>query len=124
MISDTRAAGPLSRVWEFVTERIMGFIARRVTSKQYPFSQLSNTVKRMEQLKMLGIKYNINDKLRLTRPRRNWMELGRGEMLFPDIGKFLISGRFLNALTCLVQMKQRCSSRRIKDHMPGHTMSV
>jgi hypothetical protein len=57
--NDTRNAGPLSHIWEFSTERIMGLIAQSVTNKQCPFSRLSKNVKKMEQIKLTTMKYGV-----------------------------------------------------------------
>ncbi|KAG8830259.1 hypothetical protein FRC17_005140 [Serendipita sp. 399] len=90
LANDTRNAGPLSRVWEFVTERIMGFIGRSVKSRRYPFSQISQTLKMMEQMKTVAIKFNRWDELKLERRRLNWNTLHRNEQMFPEINKTTI----------------------------------
>jgi len=50
---DILNAGPPLALWEFVTERSMGEVARSVTSHVYPFSQLANTLIQREQLKVV-----------------------------------------------------------------------
>ncbi|KIM19970.1 hypothetical protein M408DRAFT_311094 [Serendipita vermifera MAFF 305830] len=85
LVSSTRHAGPLSRIWEYVTERFMGKIARSVTSRQYPFSQLSETVKKWEQVKVVAIRYGLEKELFLADERRNWSILGKQETMIPEI---------------------------------------
>jgi hypothetical protein len=85
--SDTRHAGPLSRIWEFATERSMGVIARSVKSKRLPFAQLAETVKMREQLKAVGIRYNLIRELSLRKPRRNWKELTSKETMLREISR-------------------------------------
>jgi len=86
--NDTRNAGPLSRIWEFVTERVMGLIARSVKSKRFPFSQLARGAKKMEQIKMVAMKYQLEDELNLRRKRRDWSVLGADEEMLLHISKF------------------------------------
>jgi hypothetical protein len=57
----------------------MGLIARSVTSKRFPFSQLSKNVKKMEQIKMVAMKYGVENQLHLHRNRRDWSVLGAHE---------------------------------------------
>ncbi|CAG7852048.1 SubName: Full=Uncharacterized protein {ECO:0000313/EMBL:CCA75912.1}; Flags: Fragment [Serendipita indica DSM 11827] len=45
-------SGPSDTQWEFAGERKMGFVARSIKSRRFPFSQLSNLILRTEQLKM------------------------------------------------------------------------
>jgi hypothetical protein len=96
LASDTRNAGPLSRIWEYVTERFMGRIARSITSRQYPFSQLAETVKRTEQIKVVALRYGLEDQLKLERTRRDWSRLGAQETMLLDISgyKILIQALF------------------------------
>lgn len=91
LVSSTRHAGPLSRIWEYVTERLMGKIARSVTSRQYPFSQLSETVKKWEQMKILAIKYGLEKDLFLADERRDWSVEGQQETMIPEISKYIVS---------------------------------
>jgi hypothetical protein len=104
--NDTRNAGPLSRIWEFSTERIMGLVARSVTNKQYPFSQLSKSVKKMEQIKLTAMKYGVEGQLNLQKPRRDWSKLGAQEEMMLQISKYRllltdISERSLDDTTVL-----------------------
>ncbi|PVF91126.1 hypothetical protein CPB86DRAFT_720040 [Serendipita vermifera] len=85
---DTRNAGPLSRLWEFVTERTMGTIARSVKSRRLPFSQLAETVKVREQMKTIAIRYNLPRELSIKRTRRDWSSLSGTECMFPEINKY------------------------------------
>lgn len=65
----------------------MGKIARSVTNKQFPFSQLSNTVKQIKQVKMLVLKYGLDDELTFSDPPRDWSQLGGREIMFCEISK-------------------------------------
>jgi hypothetical protein len=65
----------------------MGLIARSVTSKRFPFSQLSKNVKKMEQIKMVAMKYGVEDQLHLHRNRRDWSVLGAHEEMLQHISK-------------------------------------
>lgn len=85
--NDTRNAGPLCRIWEFVTERAMGIIARSVKNKRLPFSQLAETVKLREQLKAVAIRFDMIDKLQIRRKRRNWSHVSSAETLLPNLSK-------------------------------------
>lgn len=89
LASDTRHAGPLSRIWEYVTERFMGRIARSVTSRQYPFSQLAETIKRTEQIKVVALRYGLEDQLKLERTRRDWSRLGAQETMLLEISGYI-----------------------------------
>jgi len=106
--NDTRNAGPLSRIWEFVTERIMGLIGRSIKSKRYPFSQLAKSMKKMEQLKLVAMKYELWDFLKLDNRRRNWDKLQGDEIMYPDISKFPFV-RCLHPLTYLYGRSNTCS---------------
>ena len=83
----TRHCGPLSRIWEFVTERFMGKVARHVTSRQYPFSQIAETIKKGEQLKIVAMKFGLEEKLFQTDRRRDWSVLLSQEWMIPEISK-------------------------------------
>ena len=85
--NDTLHAGPLSRIWEYVTERFMGKIAQSVTSCQYPFSQLSKTVKKMEQVKMVAFRFGKEKELYFGRERRDWSKITQQEKVYPGISK-------------------------------------
>jgi hypothetical protein len=67
----------------------MGLIARSVTNKQYPFSQLSKNVKKMEQIKLTAMKYGVEDELNLRRPRRDWSRLGAQEQMMHHISEYM-----------------------------------
>lgn len=101
--NDTLNAGPLSRIWEFVSERIMGLIARSVTSKRFPFSQLSRNVKK---IKMVAIKYGVEDQLHLHRNRRDWSVLGAHEEMLLHISK---SSYLLSITLDLFSRRYHCS---------------
>lgn len=81
----TRHCGPLSCIWEFVTERFMGKVTRNVTSRQYPFSQIAKTVKKGEQLKTVAMKFSLEEKLFQADERRNWSVLGSQEQMILEI---------------------------------------
>lgn len=85
----TRHAGPLSRIWEYVTERFMGKIARNVTSRQYPFSQIAESVKKQEQLKTIAIKFGLEEELFQANERRDWSVLGQQETMALEISAYL-----------------------------------
>ena len=83
--------GPPPALWEFVTERSMGKVARSVTSRMYPFSQLANTLVQHEQLKLLWMKYpDMKEDLDFTRERRNWHIISKAETCFPEINDRII----------------------------------
>jgi hypothetical protein len=65
----------------------MGLIARSVTNKQYPFSQLASTVKQIEQLKTVAMRYGLEDALDFSPPPRDWSELSSTETMFRDISE-------------------------------------
>jgi hypothetical protein len=88
--NDTLHAGPLSRIWEYVTERFMGKIAQSITSRQYPFSQLAKTVKKMEQVKMVVFKYGLEKKLYFAKERRGWSKITQQEKAYPEISKLAL----------------------------------
>lgn len=67
----------------------MGKIARSVTNKQFPFSQLSNMVKQIEQVKMVALKSGLEDELTFNDPPRDWSQLGGREMMFWGISESL-----------------------------------
>jgi hypothetical protein len=67
----------------------MGKIAWSVTSRQYPFSQLSETVKKMEQVKMVAFKYGLEKELYFGKERRDWSKISRHEMMVPEISESL-----------------------------------
>ena len=86
---DILNAGPPPALWEFVTERSMGEVARSVTSRVYPFSQLANTLIQREQLKVVRMRYpDMSQELDYSGERRDWNEVSRAEMYFPEISKF------------------------------------
>jgi hypothetical protein len=87
--SCTANAGPLTRIWEYVTERFMGRIARSVTSRRYPFSQLSATLKRTEQMKLVAMKYDLERELNFGSERRNWSKLSSQETMREGISTCL-----------------------------------
>jgi hypothetical protein len=87
--SDIAHSGPSSALWEFCTERKMGAIARAVTSKRFPFSQISNSVLRNEQLKTIQNLYSLADRDMCFQKRRNFSELSKGERMFHALSKFL-----------------------------------
>ncbi|KIM34175.1 hypothetical protein M408DRAFT_59842 [Serendipita vermifera MAFF 305830] len=83
--NDTRHAGPLSRIWEYVTERFMGQISRSIKSRRYPFAQLSENVKKREQMKLVIAKYGLENELIFGAERRDWFKLSGQETMFPEI---------------------------------------
>jgi hypothetical protein len=54
---DILNAGPPPALWEFITEHSMGEVAHSITSRIYPFSQLTNTLIQHEQLKVMWMQY-------------------------------------------------------------------
>lgn len=123
LISSTRHAGPLSRIWEFVTERYMGKIARSVTSRQYPFSQLAETIKKQEQIKTVAIKLGLEEELFLTNNRRDWSVLGSQESMILEISKYGLSSP--SQYTHLAsQMTRQFSRLPTRSNMPGQTKSA
>lgn len=91
LASDTPQSGPLSRIWEYVTERYMGKIARNVTSRRYPVSQIAETVKKQDQMKTVATKFGLEKELFLAGKRRDWSVLGSQETMIPTISKCFCS---------------------------------
>lgn len=88
---DILNTGPPTVLWEFVTERSMGEVARSVTSRTYPFSQLVNTLLQREQLKVMRMKYpDMKEDLDYTRGRRDWNVISSAEKCFPDVDDRII----------------------------------
>ena len=88
---DILNTGPPPALWEFVTERSMGEVARSVTSRMYPFSQLANTLLQREQLKVMRMKYpDMKDDLDFSRERRNWHIVSKTERYFPEINDQIV----------------------------------
>ena len=88
---DILNTGPPSALWEFVTERSMGEVARSVTSRVYPFSQLARTLMQREQLKVVRMRYpDMNQELDYSGDRRDWNEVTRAEKYFPDINDRIV----------------------------------
>lgn len=85
---DILNTGPPTALWEFVTERSMGEVARSITSRTYPFSQLANTLLQREQLKAVRMMYpDMNDELDFSGRRRDWNDVSRAETYFPEISE-------------------------------------
>ena len=83
---DSLNTGPPLALWEFVTERSTGEVARSVTSCTYPFSQLANTLLQREQLKVMRMRYHdMKEDLDFSRERRNWHVISKSEKCFPEI---------------------------------------
>lgn len=81
--------GPPTALWEFVTERSMGEVARSVTSRMYPFAQLANTLMQREQLKVMRMKYpDLREELDYAGERRDWNRVSIAEKYFPEISEF------------------------------------
>lgn len=92
---DILDCGPPPALWEFVTERSMGEVARSVTSRQYPFAQLAKTLIQREQLKILRMRYpDMSDGLDFSEPVRDWNSTTHAEKFFPDVGQSFISSSF------------------------------
>ena len=88
---DILNAGPPPALWEFVTERSMGEVARSITSRIYPFSQLANTLIQREQLKVVRMRYpDLDQELDYSGQRRDWNEVSRAEKYFPDINDWIV----------------------------------
>ena len=83
---DILNCGPLTALWEFVTERSVGDIVRSFTSQLYPFSQLANTLIQREQLNVVQMKYpDLRHSLEYAKPRRNWDVISRPKRRHPYI---------------------------------------
>jgi len=88
---DIHNTGPPTALWEFVTERSMGEVARSVTLHIYPFSQLANTLLQWEQLKVMQMHYpDMSEELDYSRGRRNWHDVSTAEKCFPTIDNQII----------------------------------
>jgi len=86
---DILNTGPPPALWEFVTERSMGEVARSITSSVYPFSQLANTLIQQEQLKVVRMWYlDMSQDLNYSGERQDWNEVSHAEMYFPEISRF------------------------------------
>ena len=86
---DIYNTGPPPALWEFVTERSMGEVARSVTSRTYPFSQLANTLLQHEQLKVVRMKYpDMSHELNYPGGCRDWNDVSRAEKYFPEISEY------------------------------------
>ncbi|KIM21216.1 hypothetical protein M408DRAFT_110138, partial [Serendipita vermifera MAFF 305830] len=130
--NDTRHAGPLSRIWEYVTERFMGQISRSIKSRRYPFAQLSETVKKREQMKLVIAKYGLENELIFGAERRDWFKLSGQEMMFPEINGTTVLKSPTQAdfawpadhqMQVAIYFKQalqlRASAQRIKKELPS-----
>ena len=85
---DIHNTGPPPALWEFVTERSMGEVARSVTSHTYPFSQLVKTLLQCEQLKAVRMRYpDMRNELDYSGGRRDWNDVSRAESYFPEISE-------------------------------------
>ena len=85
---DIRNTGPPPALWEFVTERSMGEVARSVTSCTHPFSQLAKTLLQREQLKVVRMRYpDMSNELDYSVGRRDWNDTSRAETYFPQISE-------------------------------------
>lgn len=85
---DIRNTGPPPALWEFVTERSMGEVARSVTSRTHPFSQLAKTLLQREQLKVVRMRYpDMSNELDYSVGRRDWNDTSRAETYFPQISE-------------------------------------
>jgi hypothetical protein len=88
---DILNAGPPPALWEFVTERSMGEVACSVTSRIYPFSQLTNTLIQCEQLKVMQMQYpDMSQELNYSGECQDWNEISHAEMCFPAINDRVI----------------------------------
>ena len=88
---DIRKTGPPPALWEFVTERSMGEVARSVTSRTHPFSQLAKTLLQREQLKVVRMKYpDMSNELDYSVGRRDWNDVSRAESYFPQINDRIV----------------------------------
>ena len=84
---DILNCGPPPALWEFVTERSMGEVARSVTSRRFPFSQLARTLMQREQIKVLQMRYHkMSESLDYSVPARDWNTNSCAEKLFPEVG--------------------------------------
>jgi hypothetical protein len=91
LYDDILNAGPPPALWEFVTERSMGEVARSVTSRIYPFSQLANTLIQREQLKAVRMRFpDMDQELDYSEQRRDWNEVSCAERYFPEINNRVI----------------------------------
>ena len=84
---DILNCGPPPALWEFVTERSMGEVARSVTSRRFPFLQLARTLIQREQIKVLQMRYHkMSDSLDYSVPERDWNTISCAEKLIPEVG--------------------------------------
>ena len=84
---DILNCGPPPALWEFVTERSMGEVARSVTSRRFPFFQLARTLIEREQLKVLQMRYHeISESLDYSDSTRDWNTTSCTEKIFPAVG--------------------------------------
>lgn len=66
----------------------MGEVARSVTSRVYPFSQLAQTLMQREQLKVLRMRYpDMSEELDYGGDRRDWDVVSCAETEFPEISE-------------------------------------
>jgi hypothetical protein len=86
---DILNTGPPTALWEFVTERSMGEVARSVTSRMYPFAQLANTLLQREQLKVMRMRYPDLSRVvdYSAGRRRDWNDVSAAEKYFPEISE-------------------------------------
>jgi len=83
---DIGNTGPPSALWEFMTEHSMGEVARSVTSRTYPFSQLVKTLLQHEQIKVVRMRYaDMSPELNYSGGQQDWNNNSRAEKYFPDI---------------------------------------
>jgi hypothetical protein len=61
------------------------------TASPVAFSQLSETVKKWEQMKLLAIKYGLEKELYLADERCDWSIEGKQETMIPEISKYTVN---------------------------------
>jgi len=79
--------GPAGCRWEFVTERMMGHIARNVRSRRFPFVQLANFILAHEQVNVVANHLKLGKELNFRPPCYDPEEISNMEQIYSDISK-------------------------------------
>jgi hypothetical protein len=79
---DIRNSGPIWAYWCFVMERHCGILLRAVKSKLNPWGSLAQRAKRISQLQLLNVLYNLWDVLRQFQPLED--DLRQGEWCYKE----------------------------------------
>jgi hypothetical protein len=73
---DIRISGPVWAYWAFPMECFCGHIQRAIRSRCYPWTEIDNYVKHQSQLRIITLRYNLDDQLNFCRRRRDENMLG------------------------------------------------